>query len=69
LFYSWASALDQSSASIRQNLKRIDDPNDARRLQLEQILEDAAAAGFHNLNLTQEILRAGTPAHPENVNK
>jgi hypothetical protein len=43
LFYSWATALDQNSASIKQNLKRIDDPNDARRLQLEQILEDAAA--------------------------
>jgi len=67
LFYSWANALDQSRTSIKENLKRIDDPNDARRLQLEQALEDAAAVGFHNLNLTREILRAGTPAHPESV--
>ena len=67
LFYSWANALAQRRASIQQNLKHLEEPNDARRLPLEQILEDAAAVGFHNLNLTQEILRAGTPAHPENT--
>ncbi len=67
LFYSWADALEGNLASIRQELKHIDDPNDARRLQLERILEDAAAAGFHNLNLTQEIFRAGIPTQPENV--
>lgn len=67
LFYFWANALNHSSTLIKQNLKRIDDPNDARRLQLGPILEDAATVGFHNLNLTQEILRAGATAHPENV--
>jgi cytochrome b subunit of formate dehydrogenase len=67
LFYSWANALDQSSMAIKQVLRRTDDPNDPRRLQLEQILEDAAVVGFHNLTLAREILRAGSPAHPENV--
>ncbi len=67
LFYSWANALDQRSASIKQDLKHIHDPNDPSKLRLEQLLEDAAAVGFHNLRLTQEILRAGAPAHPENV--
>jgi hypothetical protein len=67
LFYSWASALDRSSASIEQHLKSIDDPNDTRGLQLRQMLEDAASAGFHNLNLAREILRAGTPTPPEHA--
>jgi len=67
LFYSWANALHESRVSIEQNLKQIDDPNDPRRLRLERIQENAATAGFHNLNLTQEILRAGAPARPETV--
>jgi hypothetical protein len=61
LFYSWANALDQSRAALQQDLRRIDDPNDARRVQLEQILEDAAAVGFHNVSLARQILGAGTP--------
>jgi cytochrome b subunit of formate dehydrogenase len=65
LFYSWANALDQSSTSIQQTLKRMDDPNDPAKLQLEQVVEDAAAVGFHNLNLAREILRTGSPASPE----
>ncbi len=67
LFYRWVSAFDESRASIKQSLKHIEDPDDTRRLQREQILKDAAAVGFHNLNLTQEILRTGTPTPAENA--
>ncbi|MEN6426850.1 MAG: cytochrome b/b6 domain-containing protein [Phycisphaerales bacterium] len=67
LFYSWASALDESRAIIRESLKRTESLDDAGRRQRERILEDAAAVGFHNLTLAQEILRTGTPAPAENA--
>jgi cytochrome b subunit of formate dehydrogenase len=67
LFYSWMSALDNNRAAIGQILIHLQDPNDARRRQLEQMQQDAAAVGFHNLHLTREILRAGTSGSSENV--
>jgi cytochrome b subunit of formate dehydrogenase len=64
LFYSWRSALGNNRASLRQSLKRVEDPNDTRRPQLEQMLRDLAAVGFHNLNLAREIFRAGLSTSP-----
>ncbi len=65
LFYSWADALSKDHASVERSLELIEDPNDAQKLRLKAKVEEAAAVGFHNLNLAREILRSATPTHPQ----